>query len=298
MQAINWGPIACKQAPTISEYAQTSMDPFSLAVVIPTFNRRPLLERCLDSVHAQTRCPEEIIVVDDGSTDGTADWIQTLFPSIKLIAQENRGVSAARNAGIQAASCEWIAFLDSDDVWLPNKIEAQISALKSNPEYKICHSEERWIFQGKQKRVPPAYRKQEGWIFENCLPLCAISPSTAVIHRSIFETVGLFDESLPACEDYDLWLRIACRYPVLLVDQPLIEKHGGNPDQLSNQRGLDSYRIHALQSILNSGHLNSEYRKSAIETLRSKCDIVANAAEKSGRTKEAERFRNIRDQLR
>lgn len=270
--------------------------PFTLSVVIPTYNRRATLGRCLESVFRQTRAVDQVIVVDDGSTDGTEDWIRSSFANINLVTQTNQGVSAARNTGIQTASSQWIAFLDSDDVWLPTKIEKQIALLKANPEYKICHTEEKWIYQGSEKKIPASYRKRNGWIFEHCLPVCAISPSTAVIHCDLFDTVGLFDENLPACEDYDLWLRITASYPVALVDEPLIEKHGGQPDQLSNQRGLDAYRIQALEKLLLTKSLNPAHRSLAIETLQSKCAILAKGAEKQGRAEEANRFRSISSQ--
>lgn len=266
---------------------------FTLSVVIPTFNRRSTLARCLESVFEQTRPVDQLIVVDDGSTDGTEDWIRASHPTIDLVTQTNKGVSAARNAGIRIATSQWLAFLDSDDIWLPAKIEKQLALLQSNPEYKICHTEEKWLYQGREKKIPLAYRKRSGWLFEHCLPVCAISPSTAVIHRSLFDTVGVFDENLPACEDYDLWLRIASRYPVGLVDESLIEKHGGHPDQLSNQRGLDAFRIEALEKLLQTDSLKPTDRALAIDTLQSKCAILANGAEKRGRGEEAMRFRNI-----
>jgi glycosyltransferase involved in cell wall biosynthesis len=267
--------------------------PFELTAVVPAFNRRTTLARCLDSILNQTRPVEHIIVVDDGSTDGTEEWIRSTYPTVQLISQPNQGVSSARNAGIRAAPTDWIAFLDSDDEWLSNKIERQIAFLQTNSECKTCHTQENWIFRGKQKKVPLAYAKYGGWIFAHCLPVCAISPSTALIHRSVFEEIGYFDEALPACEDYDLWLRIASRYSVALVDEALIMKHGGHSDQLSNQRGLDAYRIKALENILNTAVLKPEYRTLAIETLQSKCAILANGAEKRERTEEAERFRSI-----
>ncbi len=266
---------------------------YSISVVIPTYNRRDFLAGCLESVFRQTALPDEIIVVDDGSTDGTSEWIAQTYPDIHLISQPNAGVSAARNAGIRLAKSNWIALLDSDDVWLPEKIGLQVAALKAEPSYKICHTEEKWIFDGMERPVAPAYRKRGGRIFEACLPVCAISPSTVLIHRSLFDEIGLFDESFPVCEDYDLWLRIAARHPVLLIDAPLIEKRGGHGDQLSSQRGLDRYRIKALSKILDQESLNSEYRKAAIEMLKSKCSIFAQGAEKRGRMDEADHYRSL-----
>jgi glycosyltransferase involved in cell wall biosynthesis len=244
-------------------------------------------------VFGQTARPTEIIVVDDGSTDGTATWLKDNFPEIRLIEQENCGVSSARNIGIQISTTEWIAFLDSDDCWLPEKLDKQMKALEMNSKFQICHTEERWIYRGKERPVPEAYRKKHGWIFEHCLPVCAISPSTTIIHRSVFDEVGLFDERLPACEDYDLWLRITSRMPVLLVDEPLIEKHGGHKDQLSGQWGLDKWRIQALQKVLGEQHLSEEHRGLAKAQLRVKCQIFSEGLEKHGKVEEAEYYRSL-----
>lgn len=266
-----------------------------ISVVIPCFNRRATLKRCLDSVMGQTFAAGEVIVVDDGSTDGTADWVSENFADVSLIQQENLGVSAARNAGIRNVRTEWIAFLDSDDLWLPEKLEKQVAALEEFPEYRVCHTEETWIYKGKEKPVAAPYRKRSGWIFKHCLPVCAISPSTALVHRSVFEELGVFDESLPACEDYDLWLRICSKMPVLLVDEPLIEKHGGHDDQLSSQRGLDRWRIQALRKILEQGQLDEAYRVLVINQLKEKCEIYARGLEKHGKSEEAEKYWKIGD---
>jgi len=262
-------------------------------VVIPTFNRRGLLPRAIDSVLKQTRLPQEIIVVDDGSTDGSAEMVGKQFPLVHLIVQENRGVSAARNAGINFASGDWLAFLDSDDEWLPEKLERQMKMLAKHREMKICHSGELWLRNGRPLAQKKKHRKPSGWVFQKCLELCAISPSSALIHREIFDTVGLFDESLPACEDYDLWLRISVRYPVYCVEEPLTVKHGGHSDQLSNQWGLDRYRIRALEKILTSGLLNAEDALAARRTLQNKCLIYAQGALKRGKTGEHDYYAQL-----
>ena len=265
----------------------------SVSAVISTFNRRRTLTRCIDSVLAQTIPLAEVIVVDDGSTDGTAAWLMKDYPHVRLIEQKNQGVSAARNTGIRSVNSEWIAFLDSDDVWLPQKLEKQMALLKTHPAFKICHTEERWIFKGKERPVALKYIKRGGWIFGDCLPRCAISPSTALIHQSVFKEVGLFDESLPACEDYDLWLRICSRMPVLLVDEPLIEKHGGHEDQLSAEPGLDKFRIRALEKLLSEDHLSEVNRKLAINQFREKCRIYSSGLTKHGKFDEVERYLNL-----
>ena len=149
---------------------------------------------------------------------------------MKVIQQQQCGVSAARNRGILAASGDWIALLDSDDEWLPEKLAQQSRHIAEQPGYRLCHCDELWIRNG--KRINPAnkHRKKGGWIYEHCLPLCAISPSASILHRSVFDTIGLFDEQLPACEDYDYWLRLCAGEPVLFVEQPLLNKYGGHDD--------------------------------------------------------------------
>lgn len=255
-----------------------------VSVVIPTFDRARVLPRALESVMAQSRPPTEVVVVDDGSTDGTAELVADRFPTTRLIRQANRGVSAARNRGIEAAAGEWIALLDSDDEWRPEKLEKQLDALQAQPELRICHTGEIWIRRGRRVNPRQIHAKHGGWIFRQCLPLCAMSPSSIVIHRSVFEEVGLFDEQLPACEDYDLWLRICHRYPVLLVDEPLVVKHGGHDDQLSTRIwGLDRFRIRALEKLIGEADLTTADQTAAIEELIRKIEIYLGGAVRRGR---------------
>ncbi len=264
----------------------------SVSVVIPTYNRVHLLERSLDSVLGQTQAADEIIVVDDGSTDNTVSTLKSMYPEVKLIQQDNLGVSAARNTGISSARHEWIALLDSDDVWHENKLERQITALKNAPEYLICHSDEIWIRNGVQVNQMNKHKKAGGHIFQHCLPLCAISPSAVMIHRSLFEEIGLFDETLAACEDYDLWLRICSRYPVLYIDEALITKHGGHDDQLSRQHwGMDRFRIQALNKIVSKSKLNDSDRDAAIKMMLNKINIYLAGAEKHGNTEHVDEFK-------
>jgi GT2 family glycosyltransferase len=269
-----------------------------ISVVIPTHNRCDLLKRALLSVSAQTLLPTDIVVIDDGSTDDTAAMIRAEFPAVRYYHQENQGVSSARNLGIQHATGDWIAFLDSDDEWLPEKLTHQQAALTAKPDSLICHTEEQWIRNG--VRVNPAkhYAKTSGWIFNECLPLCAISPSTVIIHRSIFATIGLFDTELPACEDYDLWLRITAHYPVLLIAEPQIKKHGGHADQLSQQHwGMDRFRISALQKIIAGGQLTADNQQAAIAMLVKKAEIYLNGMIKRGKTEEAHYYQQLIQQF-
>ncbi len=266
----------------------------SVSVVIPTYNRAHLLERSLDSVLGQTLAADEIIVVDDGSTDNTVSTLKSLHPEVRLIQQDNLGVSAARNTGILASRHDWIALLDSDDVWHENKLERQMTALENAPEYLICHSDEIWIRQGVRVNQMNKHKKAGGHIFQHCLPRCVISPSSVMIHRSLFEETGLFDENLPACEDYDLWLRICSRYPVLYIDEALITKHGGHDDQLSRQHwAMDRFRIQALNKIVSESKLNDSDRDAAIKMMVGKINIYLAGAEKYGNTEHVEDFKEL-----
>ncbi len=266
----------------------------SVSVIIPTYNRAAVLPRALDSVLAQTHAAGEIIVIDDGSADETPHIMERDYGMVDYYYRENRGVSAARNSGIRKAAGEWLAFLDSDDEWLPNKLQMQVQRINGQPDCRIIHNEEIWIRDGARVNPMHRHRKYGGMIFEHCLPLCVISPSAVVIHRSVFDKVGLFDESLPACEDYDLWLRICALYPVEYIDDPLIIKYGGHQDQLSRQFwGMDRFRIKALVNIIDSGVLTPPQKSAAIHTLMAKCSIYANGAEKRRRWEEVSRYRNI-----
>jgi glycosyltransferase involved in cell wall biosynthesis len=255
-----------------------------VSVIITTHNRIDLLPRAVESVRRQTVQPLEIIVVADGCEDGTAEWLTGQAAIKTIIHPDAKGISAARNAGIALAQGEWLAFLDDDDAWLPDKLERQLEAIRLAPGYRLCHSDEIWIRHGKRVNAMHKHRKQGGWIYSDCLPLCVISPSAVMIQCHLFDEVGVFDTSLPACEDYDLWLRICAREPVLYVDQPLITKYGGHPDQLSRKYwGMDRFRIRALEKMLLLDVLSDEYRKLTLEMLTEKMRIYIQGAHKRGR---------------
>ena len=266
----------------------------SVAAIIPTRDRAALTERAVASVLGQTRAPDEVIVIDDGSRDDTAERVLRRFPEVILLRLDGRGVSAARNRGIAAASSHWMAFLDSDDEWLPEKLEAQLAALAAAPEHPVCHTDEIWIRNGRRVNPRRRHAKLGGHVFRHCLPLCAISPSAAVIQRSVFDQIGLFDETLPACEDYDLWLRVCSRWPVLYVDRPLVRKYGGHADQLSRTEALDRYRIRALTKILETGELGPGDRAAALATLEQKIEVYAGGARKRGRLDEVRELEQLR----
>ncbi len=268
-----------------------------VSVIVPTYNRASLLKDALDSVLAQRYRNVELIVVDDGSTDHTSRLLASYADRITVLFQPNAGVSAARNHGIQAASGDLIALLDSDDYWLPEKLAAQVDFFKATPQALICQTEEIWIRNGVRVNPKRRHRKLSGMIFQASLPLCLISPSAVMMRKSLLDEVGLFDEDLPACEDYDLWLRITWKYPVHLISAPLVVKRGGHADQLSRLPELDKYRIRSITRMLLKGVLSNEERQAACRVLEQKCRIYADGCHKRGRDDEADYYRAIARQF-
>jgi len=270
------------------------------SVIIPAYNRADFLKKAADSVLSQTFNDFELIIVDDGSEDGTKKLVNSLPDQrIKYIYQDNSGVSAARNRGIKEAEGEFIAFLDSDDWWLPGKLEETEKHIKNNPDYRIFHTQEKWFRGGAVLNQKKVHRKPHGDIFARCLKLCCVSISTAVIHKSVFEKVGLFNKSFPACEDYDFWLRVSAEYTVYLMDKVLTEKEGGHPDQQSKRfAGMDRFRIRAICDILDSGKLDSKRYKTALKELKRKCRIYANGCFKRGKFDEGKKYMDIIEKYR
>ena len=258
-----------------------------ISVIIPTYNRKHTLQRAIDSVLAQTFKPFEIIIVDDGSKDGTKEWLLQNYPSVQYIHQPNNGVSSARNKGIQISQGSWIALLDSDDEWMPEKLEYQSRFLEMNRDSSFCHTNEIWIRNGVRVNQMKKHKKYGGDIFKHCLDICRISPSSSIINKDVFEEVGAFDESLTVCEDYDLWLRVTAKFNILFLDEPLIKKYGGHLDQLSRvPEGIEQYRIRSLEKILSMGSLTETQFRSAKDMLIHKLNIYAKGLKKRDKYEE------------
>jgi glycosyltransferase involved in cell wall biosynthesis len=266
-----------------------------VSVIIPTFNRAGMVCEAIDSVLEQRFLDYELIVVDDGSTDNTQVMLAIYGNRFTLALQDNRGVSAARNKGAGMARGTWLAFLDSDDLWLPEKLYRQVQYIAENPSCLLCQTQEIWIRNHERIYPKKKHRKPSGMIFEPSLQLCLVSPSAVMIKKLLFEKTGGFDETLPACEDYDLWLRISHRYPIHLVDDPLVIKRGGHNDQLSKTPNLDIYRIQSLYQLLTSGGLTHDQEASTIKVLKQKCLIYANGCRKRGRIDEALQYERLAD---
>lgn len=258
-----------------------------VSVIIPTYNRAWTLADAIDSVLAQDYKTFELIVVDDGSSDNTPNLVDRYSGRLKLIRQANAGVSAARNRGIAEARGDFTAFLDSDDTWLPQKLSRQMDFFIRRPDALICQTQEIWIRNNVRVNPRKYHKKPSGMIFEPSLDLCLVSPSAVMMKKELFNEIGCFDKNLPACEDYDLWLRVSSRYPIYLVNDPLVIKRGGHPDQLSSEPGLDRFRVQALHKILKSGQLTASQSKAAIAVLQKKCTIYAAGCRKRGRLDEA-----------
>ncbi|MCX8084201.1 MAG: glycosyltransferase [Calditerrivibrio sp.] len=252
------------------------------SVVIPVYNRVSLLKNTLESVFLQTYKHYEIIVIDDGSNIDLAYYLKPYLYRIRYIKyNKNRGVSYARNVGINNAKYEYIAFLDSDDIWLPNKLSLQASYL-TKTGYLVCHTDEYWYKKDRFINPKEKHQRYGGHIFKYILDFCRISPSSAVIHKTVFNKVGLFDETLPICEDYDMWLRIANKFEIGYLPIKTIIKITHTEPQLSlTTPHIEYYRLISLCKILKKYIIPNSLKKHAIIELERKFDIVKNGIKSS-----------------
>lgn len=248
----------------------------TITTIIPTYNREKFLPRCIESVLNQTIMPNEIILIDDGSIDNTRE-IASKY-DIKYIRQENSGVSSARNLGIKNSNCEYITFLDSDDMWHNEKLEKQINFHSKYKDIKISHTNEKWIRDGKELVIKGSNTKKGGNIFIDILPTCTIGCSTVMIKKDLFDEIGLFDESFEICEDYDLWLRVAKKYEIGYIEDKLITKFAGEWEQLSFKYwGMDRWRIKALEK-------HSSYQEVRDEIIKKSKILLKGAIKKENQT--------------
>jgi len=265
------------------------------SVIIPTFNRESFLQPAIDSVLEQSYKNFELIIVDDGSTDSTKNLVNSYSDSrITYLYQENKGVSASRNLALSKSKGNFIAFLDSDDRWLKEKLEKTLEYIKKYPGIDIFHTEEIWYKNGKILRQKKKHKKPTGFVYKCSLPLCCIGMSTAVIKKTIFDEIGFFDETFEGCEDYDFWLRTTYIHEIKLIPEALTLKNGGRPDQLSlSIWGLDRFRIKALRKMLDSKRLNALQYAQTLTELKKKCKIFSLGSEKHGKIEEAKYYSSI-----
>jgi len=195
-----------------------------ISVVIPTYNSLEYLPDALNSVVNQTYVDWELIIVNDGSSDKTDEWVsQQSDPRIILICQENKGKSAARNVGIERAASEYIAFLDADDYWETTKLEKQIKYIENNPEIGLVYT---WTNLADQQCQPTGRiisSDAHGHVWKELVQYNILAcGSTPLVRRICFETVGKFDPDLPLAQDWDMWIRIAAKYPFGVIKEPLV----------------------------------------------------------------------------
>jgi glycosyltransferase involved in cell wall biosynthesis len=269
-----------------------------VSVIIPTYNRKKFLGKAIDSVLDQTYRSFELLIIDDGSDDGTDKFVASYGNAVRYLHQDNLGVAAARNTGIRAARHDLLAFLDSDDTFAPEKLALQVAAMAARPEYLVSHTDEIWYRRGKLLNQKNRHAREGGNIFDRCLELCAVGMSTSMVRRRLFDETGLFDEELPCCEDYDLWLRVSAVFHFLLVAQPLTIKDGGREDQLSriHRVGMDRFRITSILKIIGAGELSPEQLLLARRELVRKCLIYGQGCLKHGRREEGSRYLEIAEQ--
>jgi nucleoside phosphorylase len=274
---------------------RTDQGGVDVSVVIPVRNRAGLVIRAVESVLSQRLAPRQVIVVDDCSRDGTAEAVRKEFgQQVKLISlMEPGGVSMARNIGIEAADSSWIALLDSDDEWRPNMLESMWGYLARNPFFQILQAEEIWIRRGRRVNRKRYHEKKEGWIWDISLERCMISPSAVLFKKALFERFGPFDQGFPACEDYDLWLRITRYLPIGLDPNQGLVKYGGHDDQLSRSVPvLDWWRVRALGKALEAEG-DPARRKALAKAMKRRLEILIQGAERRGKVQDCMTYRQL-----
>lgn len=269
-----------------------------ISAIIPTFNREDLCLRALLSVYSQSALPAQVIVVDDGSSEELTMVKQLLEENAGIyLRQNNLGVSAARNFGVSHANQEWIAFLDSDDLWLDTKLEKQFQLHLEDPTLMISQTAEKWFQSGKEVKQKRHQIPAEGECFARCLELCCISASAVILNKSVFIAEGGFDTDFVVCEDYDLWLRLSRKYSVGLVSQPLVEKYRDLDSQLSSSvEAIDRYRLNALVKLL-SISITPEQRELVVKKIVEKIVILEKGAKKRGLQADLMQYQNIKHSL-
>jgi glycosyltransferase involved in cell wall biosynthesis len=287
-----------EQIKKLFSLAETGRNQPGITVVVPVHNRQQTIGRAIDSILSQSRMPEEIIIVDDCSTDNTGDILKSYDEHITpVFLPVNSGPSRARNEGVKRAGTEWVAFLDSDDCWQRDKLKDQAAYLGKYPFYQILQSEEIWIRNGIRVNPCRHHTKPEGWIWEQSLQRCLVSPSGVLVRKALLEQYGMFDEDLPVCEDYDLWLKISRHHPVGLEPGFSVIKYGGHKDQLSRRYpAMDRFRVKSLIRLLEH-EPHPDFRRKIINVLEKKLKILINGYEKREKREDAEECRGMLESL-
>lgn len=268
-----------------------------ISVVIPAYCRPAQTIRAIDGLLSQSGIDIRVIVVDDASPESLSEAREKVEESghLWIRRDENGGPGAARNEGAAAVGSKWIAFLDSDDEWLPEKMRRQMKWHRENPTCRISQVREEWIRNGKPVKKPQKWEQRGGDLFSESIERCSVGPSCVMIRRDLWDESGGFDESFRVCEDYELWLRITRTEEVGLVPGPaMVRKHGGHADQLSTSTpALDRYRIAALAKLRRGGQLSEKQRGLVERGIREKAKFLAKGAEKRDFHERAEYYRAL-----
>ena len=229
-----------------------------VSTIIPTFNRKNDVVVAVGSAVTQTHSAHEIIVVDDGSRDGTAQRLRDVFgEALTILRTERLGVSGARNHGIAAARGEYIALLDSDDEWRSDKLEKQVAFLESRPDFGMVLTDV--VQMGRDRRAYDVLRRrrfipEDGTVLRHVLRQPSLAPSSALIRRSVIEHVGGFDASLPTAEDIEFHLRVALRFPIGVIEEPLTRCMRGHEGLSAQTRTYSDYMFALERFILDHRH--------------------------------------------
>lgn len=264
-------------------------------VIIPTFNRASLLSRAIESVLKQSYKHFKLHIVDDGSTDHTQEILASYaaHPQVVIHHQPNQGVSSARNLAVKNSNSPWISFLDSDDEWLPQKLEKQIKFLEQNTDCRFLHAEEIWIRNGVRVNPKLKHNKAADDIFKRSLEFCLISPSTVIMKRDLFNQHGQFNESFVVCEDYDLWLKILATEEVGFLSDYVTNKYGGHTDQLSTQFvAMDYWRIKSLVALLQSNP-SADKKELIVAEIKKKAPILLKGYQKHQNLEHYQEIENL-----
>ena len=263
--------------------------------MIPVYNRSGgMLEKAIQSVLGQSYRDFRLVVVDDGSSDDLSAEKESVEEAGHrwICSRKNRGVAAARNLGAGAANSDWISFLDSDDIWRPEKLERQVEWHRRHPDVRISQVKEKWVRNGSEVRRPKHWLQREGDLFFNSILRCSIGPSCVMMRRDLWTETKGFDETFRVCEDYELWLRI-CRVEQvgLVPGKALTMKTAGHGDQLSvTVPALDRYRVFALLKMMRDNGLSAVHKEWVAEGIQRKSAVLTKGARKRGSLADAQWF--------
>ena len=268
-----------------------------VSVIIPVYNRFEMAKEAISSVIGQTYKDLEIIIVDDGSIDMTST-LAVYFgddPRVKYLKINHSGMPGfVRNRGVELSKGKYLAFLDSDDLWMDKKVEKQIKYLETNSKYKVVHTREAWIRNGKTISQAGFKHRRFGNIFPDALEKCIIGPSTVLLEKELYRSLGGFRNDLEIAEDYELWLKLSNSNDVAYIDEALITKRAGHIGQLSEKYGqIEIFRIRGLKELVEQHYFSLENQKLAELELAKKCKIYAAGCRKRKKVDEANLHESI-----